>query len=331
MTDTSIPAALDTAPLDPALAAFLAQAAAQGNPPLETLPLPAARQIYRDLAAGLGLPAPAIASANDRVIEGPCSSLTLRIYQPDAEGPLPLLLYVHGGGFVIGDLETHDKVCRTLSHDVAAVVVAVDYRLAPEHPFPAAVDDVACALRWVAAHARELGADPSRLALAGDSAGAQLATVAALRAAGAVAPRALGLIYPVAQHYGEPSPSMAENGEGKFLTTGVMRWFIDCYLGGRQALARHPDFALLHAQALDTLPPTWLATMGHDPLRDEGHALALRIAQAGVPTEHRHYASAIHACIHFTAVSPVGNQVLADLAAWLRSQLRRSRSTGTSR
>jgi acetyl esterase len=331
MTDTSIPAALDTAPLDPALAAFLAQAAAQGNPPLETLPLPAARQIYRDLAAGLGLPAPAIASANDRVIEGPCSSLTLRIYQPDAEGPLPLLLYVHGGGFVIGDLETHDKVCRTLSHDVAAVVVAVDYRLAPEHPFPAAVDDVACALRWVAAHARELGADPSRLALAGDSAGAQLATVAALRAAGAVAPRALGLIYPVAQHYGEPSPSMVENGEGKFLTTGVMRWFIDCYLGGRQALARHPDFALLHAQALDTLPPTWLATMGHDPLRDEGHALALRIAQAGVPTEHRHYASAIHACIHFTAVSPVGNQVLADLAAWLRSQLRRSRSTGTSR
>jgi len=331
MTDTSIPAALDTAPLDPALAAFLAQAAAQGNPPLETLPLPAARQIYRDLAAGLGLPAPAIASANDRVIEGPCSSLTLRIYQPNAEGPLPLLLYVHGGGFVIGDLETHDKVCRTLSHDVAAVVVAVDYRLAPEHPFPAAVDDVACALRWVAAHARELGADPSRLALAGDSAGAQLATVAALRAAGALAPRALGLIYPVAQHYGEPSPSMVENGEGKFLTTGVMRWFIDCYLGGRQALARHPDFALLHAQALDTLPPTWLATMGHDPLRDEGHALALRIAQAGVPTEHRHYASAIHACIHFTAVSPVGNQVLADLAAWLRSQLRRSRSTGTSR
>lgn len=331
MTDTSIPAALDTAPLDPALAAFLAQAAAQGNPPLETLPLPAARQIYRDLAAGLGLPAPAIASANDRVIEGPCSSLTLRIYQPDAEGPLPLLLYVHGGGFVIGDLETHDKVCRTLSHGVAAVVVAVDYRLAPEHPFPAAVDDVACALRWVAAHARELGAEPSRLALAGDSAGAQLATVAALRAAVAVAPRALGLIYPVAQHYGEPSPSMAENGEGKFLTTGVMRWFIDCYLGGRQALARHPDFALLHAQALDTLPPTWLATMGHDPLRDEGHALALRIAQAGVPTEHRHYASAIHACIHFTAVSPVGNRVLADLAAWLRSQLRRSRSTGTSR
>ena len=324
MTQASIPAVLDPAPLDPALAGFLAQAAAQGNPPLESLPPPLARQIYRDLAAGLGLPAPAIASANDRTIDGPDGPLTLRIYQPDAQGPLPLLLYVHGGGFVIGDLETHDKICRTLCHDVAAVVVAVDYRLAPEHPFPAAVDDVACALRWVAAHARELGADPSRIALAGDSAGAQLATVAALRAAGAVAlhaPRALGLIYPVAQHYSEPSPSMVENGEGKFLTTGVMQWFIDCYLGGRQELARHADFALLYSQALDTLPPTWLATMGHDPLRDEGHALALRIAQAGVSTEHRHYPGAIHACLHFTAVSPLGTQVMADLAGWLRSQL----------
>lgn len=326
MTRTCIATVLETAPLDPALAGFLAQAAAQGNPPLESLPPPVARQIYRDLAAGLGLPTPAIASASDRVIDGPGSALTLRIYQPDVhrQEPLPLLFYVHGGGFVIGDLETHDKICRTLCHDVAAVVVAVDYRLAPEHPFPAAVDDVACALRWVAAHARELGADPSRIALAGDSAGAQLATVAALRAAGAVEPhalRALGLIYPVAQHYSEPSPSMAENGEGKFLTTGVMQWFIDCYLGGRQTLARHPDFALLHAQALHTLPPTWLATMGHDPLRDEGFALALRIAHAGVPTEHRHYPGAIHACIHFTAVSPLGAQVMADLAEWLRLQL----------
>lgn len=321
MTHAAIPAVLDTAPLDPALAGFLAQAAAQGNPPLESLPPPVARQVYRDLAAGLGLPAPAVASANDRVIDGPGSPLTLRIYRPDAQGPLPLLLYVHGGGFVIGDLETHDKVCRTLCHDVAAVVVAVDYRLAPEHPFPAAVDDVACALRWATAHARELGADPSRIALAGDSAGAQLATVATLRAAGTIAPRALGLIYPFAQHYSEPSPSMIENGEGKFLTFGVMRWFIDCYLGERHELVRHADFALLHAQAMHTLPPTWLATMGHDPLRDEGHELALRIALAGVPTAHRHYPDAIHACIHFTAVSALGIRVMADLAAWLRSQL----------
>jgi acetyl esterase len=321
MNRTSIAAVLETAPMDPALAAFLAQAAAQGNPPLETLPPPVARQIYRDLAAGLGLPAPAIAAASDRIIDGPAGPLRLRIYRPEAQGELPLLLYVHGGGFVIGDLETHDKVCRTLCHEVTAVVVAVDYRLAPEHPFPAAIDDVACALRWVGAHARDVGADPSRIAVAGDSAGAQLAAVAALRAGDAISLRALGLIYPVAQHYSEPSPSMIENGEGKFLTTGVMKWFIDAYLCGRSELARHPEVALLHSPALDALPPTWLATMGHDPLRDEGHALALRIAQAGVAAEYRHYPSAIHACIHFTAVSPVGSQVMVDLAGWLRSRL----------
>lgn len=311
---------LPRAPMDPGLAGFLAQAAAQGNPPLEALPPAVGRQIYRDLAAGLGLPPPVVAT-EDRSIAGPGGPLKLRIYHPDAAGPLPALFYVHGGGYVIGDLETHDAVCRTLCRSVGAVVVAVDYRLAPEHPFPAAIDDVVCVLQWLAAHAKELRADPSRIALAGDSAGAQLATTACLRTAGTIAPRALGLIYPVAQHHSEPSASMAENGEGKFLTQGVMQWFINCYLDGRSELKRHPDFALLSAPTLATLPPSWVATMGHDPLRDEGHALAQRIEQAGVATEHRHYPGAIHACIHFTAVSPLGGQVVADLADWLRARL----------
>jgi acetyl esterase len=317
----TITTTLPSAPMDPGLAGFLAQAAAQGNPPLEALPPEVGRQIYRDIAAGLGLPPPVVAT-EDRSIAGPGGPLKLRIYHPDAAGSLPALLYVHGGGYVIGDLETHDAVCRTLCHETAAVVVAVDYRLAPEHPFPAAVDDVVCVLRWLAAHAKELRADPSRIALAGDSAGAQLAAAACLRTAGAITPRALGLIYPVAQHWSEPSASMAENGEGKFLTQGVMQWFLDCYLGAGSELTRHPDFALLSAPTLATLPPTWVATMGHDPLRDEGHALAQRIEQTGVATEHRHYPGAIHACIHFTAVSPVGGQVMSDLAGWLRTQLK---------
>jgi acetyl esterase len=310
---------LARAPMDPGLAGFLAQAAAQGNPPMESLPPAVGRQIYRDLAAGLGLPPPAVAT-EDRSIAGPGGPLQLRIYHPDVSGSLPALFYVHGGGFVIGDLETHDAVCRTLCHEVGAVVVAVDYRLAPEHPFPAAVEDVVCVLQWLAAHARELRADPSRIALAGDSAGAQLATVACLHTAGTITPRALGLIYPVAQHHSEPCVSMIEN-EGKFLTQGVMQWFIDSYLGDRSELTRHPDFSLLSAPTLITLPPSWVATMGHDPLRDEGHALAQRIEQAGVATEHRHYPGAIHACIHFTAVSSVGGQVMSDLAQWLRVRL----------
>lgn len=317
----TIATTLPHAAMDPSLAGFLAQAAAQGNPPLESLPPEVGRQVYRDLASGLGLPPPVVAT-EDHHIPGPGGPLNLRIYHPDAPGVLPALFYVHGGGYVIGDLETHDAVCRTLCHEVGAVVVAVDYRLAPEHPFPAAVDDVICVLRWLATHARAMRVDPSRIAVAGDSAGAQLAAVACLRTAGAIMPpRALGLIYPVAQHYSEPSGSVAENGEGKFLTHGVMRWFIDCYLGDRSELQRHPDFALLSAPTLATLPPTWVATMGHDPLRDEGHALAQRIEQSGVPTEHRHYPEAIHACIHFTAVSPVGTEVVADLAGWLRGRL----------
>jgi acetyl esterase len=311
---------LPRAPMDPGLAGFLAQAAAQGNPPLESLPPEIGRQIYRDLAAGLGLPPPAVAT-EDRSIAGPGGPLPLRIYHPDVSGTLPALFYVHGGGFVIGDLETHDAVCRTLCHEVGAVVVAVDYRLAPEHPFPSAVEDVVCALQWLSTHARELRADPSRIAVAGDSAGAQLAATACLHTASTITPRALGLIYPVAQHHSEPSASMAENGEGKFLTLGVMQWFVDSYLNGRSELIRHPDFALLSAPTLATLPATWVATMGHDPLRDEGHALAQRIEQAGVATVHRHYPGAIHACIHFTAVSPLGGQVLSDLAQWLRGQV----------
>jgi len=198
-------------------------------------------------------------------------------------------------------------------------VVAVDYRLAPEHPFPAAADDVETALRWLGIHAAELGGTAQRIAVAGDSAGAQLALVAARRVALGLVVRAMGLIYPVAQHYGQASASYAENGDGKFLTTGAMQWFTDSYLGGQADAASHADFALLQAGRLAGLPSSWISTMGHDPLRDEGHALARRLAAEGVTLEHRHYPGAIHACIHFTAVSPIGQQVLTDLAAWLRN------------
>ena len=310
---------LDTAPMDPALAGFLAQAAAQGNPPLESLPPAIARQVYRELADTLGLPAPAIGKVTDTSFPGPGSPLRLRVYSPDTPGPWPVLLYAHGGGFVIGDLETHDKVCRTLCYHAGMLVVAVDYRLAPEHPFPSAPDDVEATLRWVLANAAALGGDASRIAVAGDSAGAQLALVAARRVkAGAV--RALGLIYPVAQHPDQPSASYEEN-EGKFLSMGVMQWFMASYLGGQADAQKHPDFALLDSGGLASLPATWVATMGHDPLRDEGHALAQRVAAAGVEVAHRHYPEAIHACIHFTAVSPVGLRVMVDLAQWLRARV----------
>lgn len=319
MTAPAIPTVLETAPMDPGLAGFLAQAAAQGNPPLESLPPTIARQVYRELADTLGLPAPAIGKVNDSSIPGPGGPLRLRVYSPDTTGPWPVLLYAHGGGFVIGDLETHDKVCRTLCYHAGMLVVAVDYRLAPEHPFPAAPDDVEAALRWVLANAAALGGDASRIAMVGDSAGAQLALVAARRVK-AEAVRALGLIYPVAQHPDQPSASYEEN-EGKFLSMGVMQWFMASYLGEQVDAQKHPDFALLDSGGLAGLPATWVATMGHDPLRDEGHALAQRVAAACVEVAHRHYPEAIHACIHFTAVSPVGLRVMVDLAQWLRARV----------
>ena len=320
--NVTIKPTLEVADIDPALAGFLAQAAAQGNPPIESLPPAIARQIYRGMADSLGLPAPAVGKVEDSTCPGPAGALPLRIYSPQASGantPLPVLLFLHGGGFVIGDLETHDKVCRTLCHHAGMVVVAVDYRLAPEHPFPATVDDAEAALHWVLDHATVLGGDANRIAVAGDSAGAQLALVATRRVRAANV-RALGMIYPVAQHPDEPSPSYAEN-DGKFLTTGVMQWFMGSYLGGQAEVLKHPDYALLKSGGFETLPATWVGTMGHDPLRDEGHALALRMAGAGVPVAHRHYPSAIHACIHFTAVSPVGLAVMTDLAQWLRENV----------
>lgn len=320
MTATSrVAHALESAPMDPAFAGFLAQAAAQGNPPIESLPPPVARQVYRELAAALSVPAPAVASVEDRQIEGPGGPLALRIYAPPrvAAAPVPLLLYVHGGGWVIGDLETHDAVCRQLCHDSGMKVVAVDYRLAPEHPFPAAPDDVEAALRWLHTHAAALGGDAKRIAVAGDSAGAQLALVAARRTAGALPVRALGLIYPVAQHHSDGGACYAEN-DGKFLTAGVMQWFNDCYTAHRAEVEQHADFALLRRGGFGGLPPAWVGTMGHDQLRDEGHALAQRMEGEGVAVTHRHYAGAIHACIHFTAVSPVGTQVVQELAQWLR-------------
>jgi acetyl esterase len=313
---------LERADLDLGLAGFLVQAAAQGNPPLETLPVTIGRQIYRDMADALSLPAPAIGPVTESTIPGPAGPLTVRIYLPRQLAPgdtLPVLLFIHGGGFVIGDLDTHDVVCRTLCSQSKRLVVALDYRLAPEHPFPAAPDDAEAALRWLLANATTLGGNPNNIAVAGDSAGAQLALVA-VRRVQAPQVHALGLIYPVAQHPDEPSPSYLEHGEGKFLTAGVMRWFTDSYLGGQFAALTHPDFALLKSDGFAHMPPTWVGTMGHDPLRDEGHALAVKLDQAGVAVTHRHYPQAIHACIHFTAVSSVGLDVMNDLGQWLSAR-----------
>jgi acetyl esterase len=307
-------------PLEPAMAQFLAAMAAQ--PPMETLPPPVAREVLRQLAAMPGPPPAPVAAVRDFAVPGPAGDIAVRLYTPlEAENRPPLLVYLHGGGWVIGDLDSYDAVCRTLCHESRMLVASVAYRLAPEHPFPAAPDDAEAALRALAAQAAALGADPGRIAIAGDSAGAQLAAVAALRVAGSVALAALGMIYPPALPFTTPTASKHDNAEGRILTLKAMQWFNDQYVGGNAALHAHPEVSLLLSEQLHKLPPTWVATLGHDPLRDDGIALVQRLAERGVPVRHVHRPAGVHACISLPGVSAVGPQLLSGLAGWLRERL----------
>jgi acetyl esterase len=285
-------------PLDPDLRAMLERTAAAAPVPLNELPVDVARSGYK--AGALASLGPdyqpiALAQVTDRVVAG---SVPVRIYQPDAaatesaasrsQGPRPVVAFAHGGGWVIGDLDTHDDTCRFLSQALSAVVVAVDYRRAPEHPYPAAIDDYWAAVQWTAQNAADLGADPGALALVGDSAGGHLAAAAALRArtAGGPAIAVQAMAYPVTDATmstaTDPHASYVTRSEGFGLSAASMSWFISCYLPAAADRAL-PDNSPLLVQDLSGLPPAVVATAEFDPLRDEGARYARRLEQAGVP------------------------------------------------
>jgi acetyl esterase len=275
-------------PLDPELRAMLERTAAAAPVPMSQLPVDVARSGYKAgaiAARGPDYQPIALAEVTDRVVAG---SVPVRIYRPGAPGPRPVVVYAHGGGWVIGDLDTHDDTCRFLSQALGAVVVAVDYRRAPEHPYPAAIEDYWAAVNWVAQNAADLGADPGALALAGDSAGGHLAAAAALRAraAGGPAIAVQAMAYPVTDATmstsSDPLASYVTNREGYGLTATSMSWFIGCYLPDEADRSR-PDNAPLLVEDLSGLPPAVVATAEFDPLRDEGAAYARRLREAGVP------------------------------------------------
>lgn len=277
-------------------------------------------QQVRDLLTTLVPPsAVAVERIEDRTIPGPGGEIPVRLYRPAGDAPKPVIVYYHGGGWVIGGLESHDGACRELANAVDAVVVSVDYRLAPEHVFPAAVDDAFAAAGWVHEHALELGGDPSHIAVAGDSAGGNLAAVVAQLARDAGGPPLVFqlLVYP-ATDYEFSSPSMIENADGYFLTVAGMRWFYGHYLRS-EADGSDPRVAPVRAADLSGLPPAFVITAEYDPLCDQGMAYAAALRAAGTPVEATRYEGMFHGFFGMGAMIDVAKVAFDDAVAALRA------------
>jgi acetyl esterase len=265
-----------------------------------------------------------LAHIEDRTIPGPAGDLPVRIYRPAGDAPKPTIVYYHGGGWVIGGLDTHDGACRALADAADAVVVSVDYRLAPEHPFPAPLEDAVAALQWVHDHASEIGGDPARIAVAGDSAGGNLAAVVAHEARDAGGPGLCFqlLIYPVTD-YEFDSASMHENAEGYFLTRAAMQWFYSHYLTD-PAHGADPRVSPRRASNLAGLPPAFVITAEFDPLRDQGVAYADAMRAAGTPVAGRTYDGMFHGFVSMLEWIEAGKVAFDEAVAALRVAFERT-------
>jgi acetyl esterase len=301
----------------PQVEAILARAARSPLPAYHTVSPFVARRIYRDTRAALAPAAQAVSEA--RLIVG--DGVALRSYRPNGialEEVLPALVFFHGGGWTIGDIDTHDSLCRQLANGARCAVFSVEYRLAPEYPFPAAVDDCIAATSWVARNAAALGINPGMIAVGGDSAGGNLAAVITLHARDHGGP-ALAfqlLIYPATdQRCGFPSHKA--NGEGYLLTREAIDFFRGCYLP-RPEDWRDWRASPLLAKDVSRLPPAHVITAGFDPLRDEGRAYAERLVAEGTPATYKEYEDMVHGFILFGGVLDTANAAVADCCAALR-------------
>jgi len=295
-----------------------------GLPPTHTLSPADARAMYRERRFFTQPATPDMASVVELRADGPHGTIALRVYRPmgsASDEALPVLVYFHGGGFVIGDLDTHDVLCRELCNGSGCAVVAVDYRMGPEHRFPSAVDDCLAATRWVHDHAAALAVDASRLAVGGDSAGANLAAVVALAARNAGDPAIAFqlLIYP-ATDARRGSASHVTNGQGYLLTRETISYFHDHYITEPAHDLDWRASPLLHDD-LSKLPPALLITAGYDPLRDEGLAYSNRLTEAGNRVTHICFERQIHGFITMGKVIDEANAAVAICAAELRRAL----------
>ena len=301
-------------PLDPIIQAIVDQTKAAGpTPSMAEGSLQDARDGYAMLRA-VGGEEPALASVTDRTVPGPGGDVPIRVYTPEGDGPLPVVVFFHGGGWTIGSIETHDPVTRRMAFEANAIVVSVDYRLAPEHPFPAAVEDSLAAFAWVAKNAAEIGGDASRLAVAGDSAGGNLAAVAAIYARDEGIPLALQvLIYPSVDQRAEGWPSYVENAEGPFLTDETMRWFKENYKADPLDWRASP----ILTEDLSNLAPALVITGQFDPLRDEGKAYADALQEAGNQVTYRNYETMPHVFMQMWGILPTAKECMTEIAETL--------------
>jgi len=290
----------------------------------------AARQRFRDLPRR---PVHPDVRTEDRAIDGPAGPIPIRIYRPptDTEAALPVVVFLHGGGWCVGDLDTYDGDARNHAVGADAVVVSVEYRLAPEHPYPAAVEDAWAATQWVAAHAAELGADPDRLAVAGDSAGGNLSAVVAQLARDADGPpiRFQLLWYPAAT-WDTSLPSFKENADAPLLDGASVRGFSRWYVGDLDLSDMPAMLAPGLAKDLTGLPPAYIAVAGHDPLRDDGARYAELLSAAGVPVELHNAETLIHGYLGYAGVVPAATEAADRGLTALRTALAMSRSAPAS-
>ncbi len=303
-------------PLDPEAKAVLETMAGGAEVDPFTIPPAFMREGFAAMAGQTE--GPAVAKVEMKEVIGPAGKIPVRVYTPDGEGEKPGLVYFHGGGFVVCDLDSHDATCRELANGADCVVISVDYRLAPEAKFPAAPEDCYAATQWVSENASELGIDGDRIAVAGDSAGGNLATAVALMCRDQKGPKLIHqlLIYPVTDNRFD-TISYKENGVGYFLSTDMMRWFWHHYLES-ESDGDNPLASPLRASDLSGLPGATLLTAQYDPLRDEGRAYAERLQAAGVPTAHTDYPGVFHGFFGMTAEIPRARQAVDEACAALR-------------
>jgi acetyl esterase len=304
--------------LHPDVRAVLAALEEEGGPPLETLPVAEARRLSAEaLKPTEGEPEP-VGTIHDLRIPGPAGEIPVRVYTPEGNGPFPGLVYIHGGGWVLCDLDTHDVVCRAIARRARAVVVAVDYRLAPEHKFPAAVEDSFAATRWVSQNAARLNIDRRRIAVGGDSAGGNLSAVVALKSRPSGPSIALQvLVYPVTDLSSFDTRSYREFADGYHLTKSEMEWFRREYLSNPDQAA-DPDASPLLADDVSGAPPALVITADCDVLRDEGEAYAERLRQAGVPVTLTRYPGMIHPFFSLSGAIRDGAKALDQVADAIR-------------